>query len=171
MSTCTIYKQENIFDFTSQAIILPVWIYRGIAMKLAPYKLLQTAFIISAFFSFAVNAQEEVAPGVWLSGGGSYRLSYSTQYFPIPVATPHQWVFYILNSSRRPIENAVIEIHGYHPASRETLPRMTFISSHLGRGAYEVDNMYFHQAGEWELNVVITSGSTVDSVLIPLSIQ
>ena len=80
-------------------------------------------------------------------------------------------MLFILDSNRRPIENAVIEIHGYHPESRETLSRMTFISSHLGRGAYEVDNMYFHQPGEWELNIVITSGSKIDSVLIPLTIQ
>lgn len=140
-------------------------------MKLTLYKLLQVAFLATTFFSFSVTAQEEAAPGVWLSGGGSYRLSYSTQYFPIPVETPHQWMLFILDGSRRPIENAVIEIHGYHPDSRETLSRMTFISSHLGRGAYQVDNMYFHQAGEWELNVVVTNGSSIDSVLIPVSIQ
>ena len=140
-------------------------------MKLSLYKLLQIAFVVSAFFCFPATAQEEAAPGVWLSGGGAYRLSYSTQYFPIPVETPHQWMLFILDSNRRPIENAVIEIHGYHPESRETLSRMTFISSHLGRGAYEVDNMYFHQPGEWELNIVITSGSKIDSVLIPLTIQ
>lgn len=140
-------------------------------MKRSLYKLLQIAFVVSAFFCFPATAQEEAAPGVWLSGGGSYRLSYSTQYFPVPVETPHQWMLFILDSNRRPIENAVIEIHGYHPESRETLSRMTFISSHLGRGAYEVDNMYFHQPGEWELNIVITSGSKIDSVLIPLTIQ
>ncbi len=140
-------------------------------MKRALYKILQITFMVSALFSSPVAAQEEAAPGVWLSNGGTYRLSYSTQYFPVPVETPHQWMLFILNSSRRPIENAVIEIHGYHPESRETLSRMTFISSHLGRGAYEVDNMYFHQPGEWQLNIVITSGSTVDSVLIPLTIQ
>ena len=140
-------------------------------MKQALYKLIQITFMLSALFSFPVAAQEEAAPGVWLSSGGSYRLSYSTQYFPVPVETPHQWMLFILDSNRRPIENAVIEIHGYHPESRETLSRMTFISSHLGRGAYEVDNMYFHQPGEWQLNIVITSASTVDSVLIPLTIQ
>ena len=139
-------------------------------MKLTLYRFLQAILLASAFFSFSVTGQEEAAPGIWLSGGGSYRLSYSSQYFPVPVATPHQWMLFILDGSRRPIENAVIEIHGYHPESRETLSRMTYISEHLGRGAYQVDNMYFQQSGEWELNVVVTSGSKVDSVLIPVSI-
>lgn len=140
-------------------------------MKLTFYRLLPVALLVTIFFSFSSKAQEEVAPGIWLSSGGSYRVSYSTQYFPVPDETPHQWMLFILDNNRRPIENAVIEIHGYHPTSRQTLSRMTYISSHLGRGAYQVDNMYFHQTGEWELNVVISSGSKVDSVLIPLSIQ
>ena len=139
-------------------------------MKNILSKLIQTALLLSIFLTLTASAQEEVAPGVWLSNGGNFRLSYTTQYFPVPANTPHQWVIYILNGSRRPIENAQIEIHGYHPDSREVLPRMTFTSSHLGRGAYQVDNMYFHLAGEWQLNIVISSGSTVDSVLIPLNI-
>lgn len=139
-------------------------------MKIIYSTFLGIALLLSAALAVPATAQEEVSPGVWLSSAGNYRLSYSTQYFPVPANTPHQWVIYILNSSRRPIENAQIEIHGYHPDSREVLPRMTYTSSHLGRGAYQVDNMYFHQAGEWQLNVVISSGSTVDSVLIPLSI-
>ncbi len=120
--------------------------------------------------STTVTAQEEVAPGVWLASGGSYRLSFSSQYFPVPADVPHQWILYILDGNRRPIENAQIEIHGYHPESREVLPRMTYISAHMGRGAYQVDNMYFPTGGEWQLNIVISSGSTVDSVLVPLEI-
>jgi len=139
-------------------------------MKFTLSKLLQAALLASLLITFSASAQEEAAPGVWLSNGGSYRLSYSTQYFPVPVNTPHQWVIYILDSNRMPIENAVIEIHGYHSDSREVFPRMTFISSHLGRGAYQVDNMYFHQSGDWQLNIVVSSGSKVDSVLVPISI-
>ncbi len=139
-------------------------------MKFTLSKLLQATLLASLLFTFSTSAQEEAAPGVWLSSGGSYRLSYSTQYFPVPVNIPHQWVIYILDSNRRPIENAVIEIHGYHPDSREVFPRMTFISSHLGRGAYQVDNMYFHQSGDWQLNIVVSSGSKIDSVLVPISI-
>lgn len=139
-------------------------------MKFSLSNILQAILLTSLLFTLSASAQEEVAPGVWLSSGGSYRLSYSTQYFPVPVDRPHQWMIYILDSSRRPIENAVIEIHGYHPETREVFPRMTFISSHLGRGAYQVDNMYFHQAGDWQLNIVVTSGSNVDSVLVPISI-
>lgn len=139
-------------------------------MKIILSKTLPAVLLVSIFLTFSVSAQEEVAPGVWLSNGGSYRLSYSTQYFPIPVYIPHQWIIYILDSNRRPIEDAEIEIHGYHPESREILPRMTFISSHLGRGAYQVDNMYFHQPGDWDLNIIVSSGSKVDSVLIPISI-
>ena len=139
-------------------------------MKIIFSKLLLISLLALALFNFPAAAQEEVAPGVWLSQGGSYRLSYSSQYFPIPSATPHEWILYILDANRRPIENAVIEIHGYHPESREALSRMTYISSHLGRGAYQVLNMYFHQRGDWELNVVISSGSKIDAVLVPLSI-
>ena len=139
-------------------------------MKNILSKLLQVSLLLSTFLTLPASAQEEVAPGVWLSSGGSYRLSYSSQYYPIPVDTPHQWIIYVLDSSRRPIENAQIEIHGYHPDTREVLSRMTYISSHLGRGAYQVDNMYLHQGGDWELNIVISSGSNVDSVLVPLSL-
>lgn len=139
-------------------------------MKKFLSKLLPLFLLLSVFISLPTLAQEEAAPGVWLSNSGNFRLSYSSQYFPIPANTPHQWIVYILNGSRRPIENAQIEIHGYHPETREVLPRPTYTSSHLGRGAYQVDNMYFHQAGEWQLNIVISSGSTVDSVLIPLDI-
>ena len=139
-------------------------------MKIILSKLLLIALIVSASFSLPAVAQEEVSPGVWLSQAGSYRLSYSSQYFPIPTAIPHEWILYILDGNRRPIENAVIEIHGYHPESREILSRMTYISSHLGRGAYQVLNMYFHQRGDWELNIVISSGSKTDSVIVPLSI-
>ncbi|PCJ42522.1 MAG: hypothetical protein COA71_03140 [SAR86 cluster bacterium] len=139
-------------------------------MKIILSKILQITLLLSTFATSSVSAQEEVAPGVWLSRGGSYRLSYSTQYFPVPAQIPHEWILYILDGNRRPIENAVIEIHGYHPESREILPRMTYISSHLGRGAYQVQNMFFHQPGDWELNIVITNGSKVDAVLIPISI-
>ena len=139
-------------------------------MKIILSTLLLIALIVLASFTLPAVAQEEAPPGVWLSQSGSYRLSYSSQYFPIPTETPHEWILYILDGNRRPIENAVIEIHGYHPESREILSRMTYISSHLGRGAYQVLNMYFHQRGDWELNIVISSGSKIDSVIVPLSI-
>lgn len=141
---------------------------RTILPKILQITLLMSAFSILPVFS--VSAQEEVAPGVWLSRNGNFRLSYTTEFFPIPARTAHEWVLYVLDSNRRPVEDAEIEIHGYHPATREILPRMTYISTHMGRGAYQVINMYFHQPGDWELNVVISSGSKVDAVLIPISI-
>lgn len=136
-------------------------------------KILQITMLMSALSvlaSLPVAAQEEVAPGVWLSRNGNYRLSYTSEYNPIPLQRAHEWVLYILDSNRRPIDDAEIEIHGYHPETREILPRMTYISTHMGRGAYQVINMYFDQPGDWELNVVVSSGSKVDAVLIPITI-
>ena len=119
---------------------------------------------------FLCGAAQEVAPGVWLSNGGSFRVSFSSEINPIPLGTSHQWTLFILTSRRAPVENATIEIHGYHPATRQILPRVTYISPHLGRGAYQVDNMYFDKPGEWELNIVISNGTTVDAALVPITI-
>jgi hypothetical protein len=142
-------------------------------MRIILPSILLSTLLISALSVLPVqtaSAQEQVAPGVWLSRNGNFRLSYSSEINPIPMGRAHEWVIFILDSNRRPIEDAEIEIHGYHPETREILPRMTYISTHMGRGAYQVINMYFHQRGEWQLNVVISSGSKVDAVLIPLSI-
>ncbi len=146
-------------------------------MKITYHKIFQVAcftFFSSLIFisvGIPTTAQsEEVAPGVWLSTNGEFRVSFASSINPVPLQTSHQWTFFILTGKRAPVSDAVMEIHGYHPATRETLNRETYISPHLGRGTYVVDNMYFEGAGEWELNLIITSGSTTDAVLIPISI-
>lgn len=126
--------------------------------------------LIAATMFFLCAAANEVAPGVWLSNNGAYRVSFASEVAPLPLRTSHQWTLFILTGARAPVENATIEIHGYHPASRQILPRVTYISPHMGRGAYQVDNMYFDRPGEWELNIVISNGTTVDAALIPITI-
>tara|TARA_R110000824_G_scaffold279180_1_gene467378 strand:- start:16147 stop:16563 length:417 start_codon:yes stop_codon:yes gene_type:complete len=138
-------------------------------MKIMLTKISKIVLLASSLF-FLCGAAQEVAPGVWLSNGGAYRVSFSSEIVPIPLGTSHQWTLYILTSERAAVQNATIEIHGYHPATRQILPRVSYISPHMGRGAYVVDNMYFDEQGEWELNIVISNGTTVDAALIPISI-
>ena len=75
------YINQKHFDIISQAIILIFLIHKELKMKFTLSILLQAALLTSLLFTLSVSAQEEAAPNVWLSGGGSYRFSYSTQYF------------------------------------------------------------------------------------------
>ncbi|MAM69688.1 MAG: hypothetical protein CMP91_00900 [Gammaproteobacteria bacterium] len=131
-----------------------------------PSRFISIFALLSVFLSSATFAQEQVAPGVWLSRNGEYRVSVS----PLTSTTPDPWTLYIRTATRAPVSDAIIEVHGYHPETRTILPNMPIITPHLGRGEYEVYNIYFDEPGQWEVNIVITSGSTIDAVLLPIDI-
>ncbi len=133
-------------------------------------KIFRTFFVFSlcllTLLSFSSSAQVQDTPGVWVSRNGKYRLSASE----ITSSTPNEWTLYIRTSSRAPVTDATIEVHGYNPTTQKILPRMPIISAHLGRGQYDVYNLYFDEPGEWDINVIVSSGSTVDAILLPVFI-
>lgn len=133
-------------------------------------KIFRTLFVFSlcllTLLSFSSSAQVQDTPGVWVSRNGKYRLSASE----ITSSTPNEWTLYIRTSARAPVTDATIEVHGYNEATQKFLPRMPIISQHLGRGQYDVYNLYFDEPGEWDINVIVSSGSTVDAILLPVFI-
>ncbi len=129
-------------------------------------KLLILSALLSTLFSPAASSQDQVAPGVWLSRNGNFRLSTTD----IESSTPNEWTLYVRTSKRAPVADAIIEVHAYHPATNKILPRIPIISAHMGRGQYDVYNLYFDESGQWDINVVVSSGSTVDAILLPVQI-
>lgn len=135
-------------------------------MKIIYSKFFIISLCLLVLFSLNSSAQEQDTPGVWVSRNGEYRLSAAD----ITSSTPNEWTLYIRTSERAPVTDATIEVHGYNPATQKFLPRMPIISPHLGRGQYDVYNLYFDEPGEWDINVIISSGSTVDAILLPVFI-
>ncbi len=129
-------------------------------------KLVLVTTFVCTLSSLGASAQEQVAPGVWLSRNGNFRLSTTD----IESSTPNEWTLYIRTSERAPVSDATIEVHAFHPATSKILPRIPIISAHMGRGQYDVYNLYFDEPGQWDINVVVSSGSTVDAILLPVQI-
>lgn len=116
------------------------------------------------------SSAQEIAPGVWSSRNGYFRLSYTIDEDVMVEKVAYDWTLYILTRDRAPVEDATIEVHGYHPETRKILDREPIIGPYLGGGAYIIYNIYFDEPGEWDLNIIITSGTRTDAVLVPVNI-
>ena len=97
-----------------------------------------------------------------LSAGGRYRIGVRPAIAPIPLGAMHDWVVRIELADGNPASPSTLAFDGGMPSHGHgfvTAPRVT---RDLGNGEYLVEGVKFHMAGEWEVRVAVTEGSSGD---------
>ncbi len=103
------------------------------------------------------------------STSGHYRLRYRSEIVPIVINQIHTWVIYLETADGQAIHGADITIEGGMPEHDHGLPTSPQISAR-DNNEYLVEGIRFHMRGYWELEIKISTGTDVDTVLIPLDL-
>ena len=121
-------------------------------------------------FATMLGSQAMAADDSWLSAAGHFRVSYTSDWQPIPINAMHAWTLHVELADGTPLTNATMTIDGGMPQHNHGLPTSPRVVEELGEGDYRVDGLRFHMAGYSELRIAIDAGDKRDSVVIPLEL-
>jgi hypothetical protein len=105
------------------------------------------------------------------STNGVFRAAIRPAVNPIPINTLHSWTLHVETPDGKPIENAMITLHGDMPQHGHGMPTTPVVSSYLGQGNYAVDGMKFQMAGWWVVDFDLTAGDMTDQVRFNLLLK
>jgi len=105
------------------------------------------------------------------STNGVFRAAIRPAVDPIPINTLHSWTLHVETPDGKPIENAMITLHGDMPQHGHGMPTTPTVTSYLGQGNYTVDGMKFQMAGWWVVDFELKAGGTTDQVRFNLLLK
>jgi hypothetical protein len=114
---------------------------------------------------------EEPAPTadqLWTSRDHKFQARVESSLQPLSINRLHHWTLHLESSAGEPLVGASIEVRGGMPAHDHGLPTLPQVSRGESAGVYWLEGMRFHMPGEWEVMLVIKTGTVTDSILIPL---
>ena len=118
-------------------------------------------FAVIAYAESVNNASEAI------SEESHFRVSYKSQYNPIPLNQIHPWILHIEDEEGNPVEKAIVTIDGGMPAHNHGLPTEP-AATELGNGDYMIDGIKFSMTGSWEMWFYIQTETLADKVKFEL---
>ena len=107
----------------------------------------------------------------WFSARSEhFRVSVDPDLEPLAINTIHRWVVQVKTLDGAPVPSAEIDIRGGMPTHDHGLPTLPEATRYLGDGRYLIEGMRFHMAGNWEVVLIIETGTHRDEVVIPLEL-
>ncbi|MDH5546981.1 MAG: FixH family protein [Gammaproteobacteria bacterium] len=89
------------------------------------------------------------------SDEGKYRVKLFSNTFPIPTNKIHSWTLQVETSDGKPVEDAMIRIHGGMPQHKHGFPTTARVEKYLGEGRYTIDGVKFSMPGSWQMRINI----------------
>jgi hypothetical protein len=106
----------------------------------------------------------------WKSNRGQFVVSFESELTPLQINTLHAWRVHIKTTLGEPVTGAAVTVSGGMPLHDHGLPTRPRVTAELGDGAYRLEGMRFHMAGQWEITLLITVGDIKDTVVISLTL-
>ena len=111
------------------------------------------------------------APKSIFSDNKIYRVTLHSKVFPFPMQKIHSWVVHIETVDGKPLENAIVSIHGGMPEHRHGFPVKPRVEKYLGNGDYLIAGVKFSMVGTWEMRINIKETNRRDRAVFWFSVN
>jgi hypothetical protein len=105
-----------------------------------------------------------------LSEAGRFRITVRPEGGRIPVGPLHTWIVEVAMPDGTPADVRQLVFAGgmpQHGHGFETAPQVT---DALGGGAFRVDGVRFHMAGDWKLRIDVAASGMADVAYVDLTV-
>jgi len=114
-------------------------------------------------FSITGNTADKPHDSATTSDSKYFRVSYKSKVKPLPLNRIHSWILHVDTLSGKPVEKAIISVHGGMPAHKHGLPTQPEVTE-IGNGDYLVEGLKFSMTGMWQMWFTIQTENLTDKI-------
>ena len=127
------------------------------------HNLLRLLIFIGFCFSASAHATQASQVSSTTADSMHFHVSYTSKIEPLPLNLIHSWKLHVETLDGKPVENAVITVHGGMPAHKHGLPTQPVVTE-IGSGDYLVEGIKFSMSGKWVIWFEIRVGEMTEKV-------
>jgi hypothetical protein len=106
-----------------------------------------------------------------VSDAGHYRIRARPAELPLKLNRVHDWIVGIERLGDWSEVPTAIRFDGGMPSHGHGFVTRPRVTKNLGHGEFLVEGVKFHMAGDWVLAISVTSQTTTEGVVLPLTVE